>query len=153
MLLIAHRGNMDGPNSDWENNPKQIDLCISKGLNVEVDLRVIDGEFWLGHDEGQYSVSKAWLMMRRNYLWVHCKNVEALHWVQIPVVGKSMHYFWHEEDSYTITSEGWIWAYPNKLVPEPHEFSKSVCVMPEIYITETNHFQAICTDYVETYFI
>lgn len=145
MLLIAHRGNTNGPNPDWENNPKQIDHCISKGINVEVDLRTIDKQFWLGHDEGQYLVSKDWLKARRKYLWVHCKNVEAIYDSR----DLQLHHFWHEEDQYTITSEGWVWAYPNKLVPSP--MSMSVCVMPEIYNTDTTNFQAICTDYVETY--
>jgi len=149
MLLIAHRGNTNGPNPDWENNPKQINLCISKDIDVEVDLRVIDGEFWLGHDEGQYLVSSGWLIMRRNHLWVHCKNVEALYECR----NYHLHHFWHEKDQYTITSQGWVWAYPNKLVPKPSPRSISVCVMPEIYNTDTTNFQAICTDYVETYTI
>ena len=25
------------------------------------------------------------------------------------------HYFWHQEDDYTITSKGIIWAYPGKV--------------------------------------
>jgi hypothetical protein len=24
------------------------------------------------------------------------------------------HYFWHQEDDYTITSKGFIWVYPGK---------------------------------------
>ena len=38
MKLIAHKGNIDGPNSVTENHPDQIDKCIAEGYDVEVDL-------------------------------------------------------------------------------------------------------------------
>ena len=38
---------------ELENNPKQIDICIEMGYDVEVDLRYdeLTGSLWLGHDE------------------------------------------------------------------------------------------------------
>ena len=38
MKLIAHKGNIDGPNTVTENHPEQIDKCINAGYDVEVDL-------------------------------------------------------------------------------------------------------------------
>jgi hypothetical protein len=44
---------------------------------VEIDVRSINGELWLGHDEPQYRIDHNWLDKRRNYLWLHCKNIVA----------------------------------------------------------------------------
>ena len=56
MILISHRGNIDGPNSKLENNPTYIDRALDKGFNVEIDLWVYEKEFFLGHDEPTYLV-------------------------------------------------------------------------------------------------
>ena len=39
MKLIAHRGNVYGPESDKENSPDYIDKSISMGYDVEIDVR------------------------------------------------------------------------------------------------------------------
>ena len=54
--------------------------------------------------------------------------------------------FFHNEDDYTLTSTGWIWAYPGKLGS-----LRTVAVMPENYMTEVTFFDAVCSDYVERY--
>ena len=54
MRIICHRGNMYGPDINTENNPKQIDFCISKGYDVEIDLWLEGGKYFLGHDSMQY---------------------------------------------------------------------------------------------------
>ena len=56
MKLISHRGNLKGPNPQTENHPDQIVECIKKGYDVEIDVRLIDGKPWLGHDDRQYNV-------------------------------------------------------------------------------------------------
>ena len=38
MKLIAHRGNINGPNPETENTVNQIDKCIEEGYDVEIDL-------------------------------------------------------------------------------------------------------------------
>ena len=40
MYLISHRGNLDGIEKDYENNPDYINQAISRGYNVEVDVTV-----------------------------------------------------------------------------------------------------------------
>ena len=154
MKIICHRGNLQGPNSMTENHPMQIDKCIEKGYDVEIDLWVGDG-IWLGHDGPQYPITKEWLVFRSRNLWIHCKNIETM--VFLRERAPHLHWFWHQEDDYTITSHGWIWAYPNKPVPAASPDAavkpRSVCVMPEIYNSDVTNFQAVCTDYVETYTI
>ena len=56
MKLISHRGNIKGPNPYRENTPTYIDCAIGNGYDVEIDVRSIDGELWLGHDEPQYKI-------------------------------------------------------------------------------------------------
>jgi len=54
MKIISHRGNVRGPIKDKENRPSYIDCALGNGYDVEIDLRVIGDELWLGHDEPQY---------------------------------------------------------------------------------------------------
>ena len=71
MIIISHRGNIDGP-SEEENHPDRIDKCISLGYDVEIDVRydylnipcLHSNIFWLGHDDSQYKVSWKWISNR-----------------------------------------------------------------------------------------
>ena len=38
MLLISHRGNLNGPDKKFENHPKYIQNAIKKGFDVEIDI-------------------------------------------------------------------------------------------------------------------
>jgi hypothetical protein len=146
LLIIAHRGNIQGP-SPLENTPSQIDLCLKESIDCEVDLWVQNGIYLLGHDIGQYEVTKDWLMDRRHRLWIHCKNVEALNSLR-GLNEPFLHFFWHQEDAYTITSQNYIWVYPGSLV-----LPGSISVLPEKWITKDRNKEislsfGICTDYV-----
>ena len=56
------------------------------------------------------------------------------------------HYFWHQNDDYTITSKGFIWTYPGKkLLPQ------SICVLPEIVNYKTIDCLGICSDFILKY--
>lgn len=149
MKIIAHRANIGGPNISVENHPDQIDKCISEGYDVEIDVRydVFNNTFYLGHDEAQYNVTSYWLAQRMDYLWIHCKNIDALYHFTSKTGGYN--YFWHQEDDHTLTSKNYIWTYPGK----PYT-SNAVIVMPEWNTSDwdslrvTNCF-GICTDYPE----
>lgn len=144
MILISHRGNIDGKIESYENEPNYIDLAIKKEYDVEIDVWVIEGTFYLGHDKPQYSISLDWLYKRRNKLWIHCKNIEAIEWFN-SLIG-TYHYFWHQEDTVTLTSKNFIWAYPNK---QPIE--NSIAVMPELYNDDVSRCSGICSDYIKKY--
>jgi hypothetical protein len=109
-VLIAHRGNVFGPEPDLENSPRYLLAAISLGLDVEVDVWMINGEFYLGHDEPDYLVDKKFLTKIRHRAWFHCKNLDVLTFFSRSFMG--YRYFWHQEDSYTLTSTGHIWTYP-----------------------------------------
>lgn len=117
MIFIAHRGNTRGTTQAYicddeptpENHPDYIDQAIKEGFDVEVDVWVLQGRYFLGHDRPKYEVRKSWLAERSDSLWIHCKNFEALSHLE----GTGLNYFWHEEDSFALTSKGYIWEYPN----------------------------------------
>lgn len=149
LRFIAHRGNLEGPGLQ-ENSPTQIDVCISQSIECEVDLWVEGQSYLLGHDFGQYQVTLEWLLDRKLWLWIHCKNPEALE--RLSEFGdSSLNYFWHEGDAYTITSSQRVWVYPGKRV-----LPNSIAVLPEIWFTEDRREEisscfAMCTDYVIRY--
>jgi hypothetical protein len=144
MILIAHRGNTNGPMESWENEPTYIDLAISKGYDVEIDVWYKDGVLWLGHDKPQYGGDFKWFIDRKTKLWVHCKNIEAINYFKNTQY--DFNYFWHETDTVTLTSLKYIWAYPNK---QPIE--NSIAVMPEIHDDDISKCIGICSDYIEKY--
>ena len=60
MILISHRGNLNGKTDD-ENKPKYIEQALNQGFDVEIDVWYIDNQFWLGHDKPQYKISEGFL--------------------------------------------------------------------------------------------
>jgi len=140
MYLISHRGNINGIEKDKENNPDYINQAISRGYDVEVDVRYENGQFFLGHDFNQFEIKKEFLLNKK--LWCHAKTNEAL----IALDGIKAHYFWHQEDDYTITSKGFFWTYPGKKL-----LQKSICVLPEKGNYDKIDCLGICSDFIERY--
>jgi len=142
MITISHRGNIRGAVPDKENRPSYIDCAIGNGYHVEIDVRSINGELWLGHDKPQYKVDHNWLDKRRHYLWLHCKNPEAAKecW--------AYHSFCHSGDPFTYTSIGKLWL---------HDLSQTVdneTIIPllsiedlELYSSRSHDAYGVCTDY------
>lgn len=145
MILISHRGNTIGPIESWENEPTYIELAISKGFEVEVDVWYVDGMLYLGHDKPQYGVDLRWLKEIGYKLWLHCKNVEAL-WYFSVIDEPHFHYFWHETDTVALTSKHYLWVYPGK-----QPIKESIAVMPEINGDDLRSCKGICSDYIENY--
>jgi hypothetical protein len=78
MKIIAHRGNLNGPNPNTENHYSYIQTAIDLGFDVEVDVWVLDNKIFFGHDSPQYAIEKASVASIGTYGWFHCKNLEAL---------------------------------------------------------------------------
>ena len=142
MILISHRGNVSGPIPEAENSPEYINDTIRLGYDVEVDVWVKDNMIYLGHDEPKYYVTKDWLVERFHKLWIHCKNIEAIEFFR----NTAAHYFWHQEDTLTLTSNKYIWVYPGK-----QPVNKSIAVMPEINNDDITKCLGICSDYIQNY--
>ena len=105
MKLISHRGNIDGKNPEKENHPDYIWAAIQAGYDVEIDVWFKDNKFMLGHDEPQYEFPFELMQNHYSKLWLHCKNLEALEQLStLDSTGRFFNYFWHEEDTVTLTS-------------------------------------------------
>jgi hypothetical protein len=137
MIKIAHRGNTNGA-SHRENQPSYLLESISAGYNIELDLWRIKDLLWLGHNGPQYLIKPEFLIEIGHAAWIHCKNLEALYFLNTEL--PHLNYFWHQEDDYTLTSQGYIWAYPEMEVT-----SKTVIVD----LGNNSHLDAygICSDY------
>jgi len=143
MVLISHRGNLNGKIPQNENHPDYIDEAIYAGYNVEIDIWMVDGVLLLGHDEPQYSITQQWLNDRHYSLWIHCKNVESVEWFNM--IG-GFNYFWHQEDTLTLTSNGFIWVYPGN-----QPIKNSISVLPEMFNDNISECIGICSDYIKNY--
>jgi hypothetical protein len=141
MKLIAHRGLINGPDVNLENRPEQIELTLTQGFDCEIDLWVINAEFYLGHDRPDYPIDKKFL--DKFGLWIHAKNLAALRWL----TDTSLYYFWHQEDKFTLTSNKFIWTYPGQELTQ-----RSIAVLPELHDPEFKNLPTncygICSDFV-----
>jgi hypothetical protein len=139
--LIAHRGLLEGPDKKMENDPVQIERALELGFDCEVDLWCVDERFYLGHDAPTYAVDRGFL--GKKGLWVHAKNLDALYALTDT---QGINYFWHENDSYALTSNRYVWTYPGRPLT-----GSSVAVMPEWQDPQFENLNfscfGICSDY------
>ena len=142
MIAISHRGNIFGPNSPKENDPAYIQNALDFGVDCEIDINYIDSCLYLGHDRPQHKIDIDWLISRKSKLWVHCKDLKALSYFNTT----DFNYFWHEKDKATLTSKGFIWAYPGM-----QPIQNSIAVLPEIYGDILDYSIGVCTDYIDKY--
>ncbi len=139
MILISHRGNMNGLNPHLENNQEYCEEAIDRGFDVEIDVWYTDA-WWTGHDKPQYKVDTDFL--KRREVWCHAKNIEALK----RLLDLGAHCFFHQNDNVTLTSQRYLWTYPTHQLTE-----KSICVLPELQTIDIKGCAGICSDYVVRY--
>tara|TARA_B100000676_G_scaffold225651_1_gene223287 strand:+ start:93 stop:527 length:435 start_codon:yes stop_codon:yes gene_type:complete len=140
MKAISHRGNIKGAVPDKENRPSYIDCAIGNGYDVEIDVRSIGGELWLGHDEPQYKIEHKWIQKRRKNLWIHCKNLQA--------AKECWEYqaFCHSSDSYVYTSNGKIWLHDLSMKID-NDVIIPLMDDPDLYLLHNVIPYGVCTDY------
>ena len=146
MILISHRGNITGPNPKFENKPEYLIEASKAGYDVELDLWIIKGKLFLGHDKPQYKINEKMLLDESHFgdIWLHCKNIEALEFSR-----NKYNCFWHQSDKFVFTSDGHMWAYPSK-----QAYRHAINVLPEINgLTKKDlkNVKGICSDYIERY--
>ena len=147
MKYIAHRALFDGPNLEMENHPDQILAALKAGWDCEIDIWWQDNHWWLGHDAPIYQITENFL--HHSGLWMHCKNFEALSCISSLQSFYNPHYFWHNQDDYTLTSQCIIWTYPGKKLTQ-----NSIWNQPEldidwrINIMNNIECYGICSKYV-----
>ena len=138
MKLISHRGNITGRIPAKENKKSYILKALEAGYDVEIDVRYIGDKWFLGHDEPDEEVDIKFL--EKEGIWVHCKNIEAIANLH---KNPNINCFWHQKDSVTLTSFGFLWAYPGK-----QPIANSVAVLPEIYNDDLSQCFGVCSDYI-----
>lgn len=143
LKLIAHRGNIDGPNSKLENKLDYIDNAIDLGYEALVDIWSYNGKMYLGNHTGSNRVPIDCLMNRSTKLWIHCGNHEAF---QILFRYQSLNIFWHQTDDFALTTKGYTWCYPG-IGP----LDRSVAFMPEFDSPNLDKFHALCSDEVSLF--
>ena len=94
MILISHRGNINGPNPEMENNPEYIQKALDLGYDVEVDVWGTKyGAWYLGHDDKEYLIDVEFL--RQDGLWCHAKEIRSFYRM---VEDPNIHCFTHDRD-------------------------------------------------------
>lgn len=151
MILIAHRGNTDGPKPKLENAPDYIDLALVRGFSCEIDLWV-DGNdpdrdnLFLGHDKPQYEVDRLFLYDRCRSLYIHAKNRRAIEWL---AHRREFNFFVHENDKFVLTSDGEVWCHSSDEV-----FTFGINVMPELHNINPEKLKGcfgVCSDFISRY--
>jgi hypothetical protein len=137
MMIISHRGNLDGPAPATENREETIVAAFSHGFDCEIDVWKCDGRLWLGHDGPDTETSLEFLERHESRLWVHCKNLDAL-----IALKNGFNCFFHDKDTYTLTSRGHIWGN----IGSPMTVH-TIQVMPERTGWTLSECWGVCTDY------
>ena len=83
------------------------------------------------------------MILKHKNLWCHAKDFKTLD--QIREV--ECHYFWHQEDDYTLTSKGFVWVYPGKPL-----IKNCIAVLPEKFNQDLSVCYGICTDNIKKYY-
>jgi hypothetical protein len=146
MILIAHRGNINGKQRGRENTIPYIDEALAEGFDVEIDLWGHRNFLYLGHDEPLGIVDPVYL--QNPSLWCHAKNLDAVVKLQHLNTkgGYNIHFFWHQKDDIALTSKNYIWAFPGK-----QPIRDSIAVLPEVGGDVLTHCQGICSDNIAVY--
>lgn len=152
MIVVSHRGNLNGPNPVRENSLSYIQEAINFHPNLVVEIDVwqnsIIEPLYLGHDFPQHRVELfGQLYPLRHRLICHAKTVCALN----TLLSAGMHVFFHTSDEVTLTSLNWLWTMPNGRI-QP----SSIWVLPEqaVDISDKDvlskiriNCRGVCTDY------
>lgn len=143
MKLIAHRGNINGPDQEKENNPLYINKALESGYDAEIDVWYINKEWHLGHDKPEYKIEHYSFFLKKG-LWLHAKNGDAFFEL---LKDSELNVFWHTNEDWILTSKGYIWTYPNKTL-----YLNSICVLPELgFKGNLKECHGICSDYIISY--
>jgi hypothetical protein len=145
MKFISNSGNLFGANQERENSPEYIDEALTHNVDVKVDLWVLNDEIFLGSDSPRYKVSLDWLISRYQRLWISCKNIDAMKYLNSH---QHFNYFWGEGCTVSLTSLKYFWT-------TYWQFNCYNCV---IYINDIINLEndvkcyAVCSDNILSYY-
>ena len=151
MILIAHRGNIAGPDPTRENTETYLGEALEAGFHVEVDVWdvVDDGgpSALLGHDQVLDAVHPG--LLRNEHVWCHCKTLKALEYL----MRIGCRCFVHDTDLGTFTSDGFFWTAD---ASNEYQLDRTVLMHAGDLLASENAWQiqrvvGVCSDYVENY--
>ena len=146
MRFIAHRGNIEGRNPDRENTISYIEEALALDLDVEIDVTLSEGQYYLGHDElGEVIPTES---LNNHRIWCHAKTLETLRSLApLPQVNV----FFQTTEQIVLTSKGFFWNHSDVM----SGFGpKDVGVMldyHEQFMTANPGLHALCSDHALTY--
>ena len=137
----------DGNKPDFENREDYIEIALFQNYDVEIDVWFKNNKLYLGHDKSIYLTSLDFLNKHKDKLWIHCKNIEALHYLN----EYDYNIFFHNSDDAVLTSKNYIWTYPNKSLGFNNKINKSICVLPELAEYKEFNCAGICSNFILKY--
>lgn len=148
MKLISHRGNIDRPIPENENRMDYIQKAIDDGYDVEIDVRRMPDGLWLGHDGPEHPVSLSFLMDRKDKLWIHTKNFEALDYL----INFDLRVFYHQLENHTVIGNSKI-IWSHNLLEASEKSIIPLISMADILRHEALEmkFYGICSDHISSF--
>jgi len=145
MKIISHRGNITGPTPNHENSPDFIDSALSLGLDVEIDLRRVNNNFFLGHDNPDYEVSIDWLNQRKQNLWIHAKNFSAFE--KLLELNNNFIFFYYTCEPLILVSNRKIWCHQLEEISNPANCIAPLLSKSSLLKNKQINWFGVCTDY------
>jgi len=141
VILISHRGNINGPIPEKENSVSYINEALREGYDVEIDVWLINNELFLGHDHPDYKINLEFLLGKS--LWCHAKSIDALEFL----MSHDIRCFWHQSDDVTLTyPDMLLWTYAGKQLTK-----RSICCNLGKKNKELDSCYAVCSDYISLF--
>ena len=145
MRLISYRGNKQGPNPELENTMGYVQETINRGLDVMVDLWLIDNKIYMGPEESKEPIDFDWLERFSSRLWLNCRDHELLsRFLDLDPIGKYLHYFYLGSAETTLTSRNYL------LATEDFKTKNCIVFLPDINNNITDVY-GICTNDINNF--
>src|SRR6185369_258352 len=98
MKIIAHRGNLTGPEPKYENGVFTISVALNRGFDIEIDVWKLPntGGYRLGHDAPMMHQSVPQWFLEQPGVWCHAKDLYTLQHLQ---ENPKINSFWQVDES------------------------------------------------------
>lgn len=127
-LLISHRGNRRGMNTDKENSLEYVKEALDEGFFVMVDVWLVGGSHVaLGHDRPKHPVDLEFLKDKR--IVCRARSLQTLTFL----LHNEIHCFYFGRDDFSLTTGGLIWTYPGMQLG-----IRSIFFMPEFVLSDVS---------------
>ena len=143
MIFISHRGNINGRIPERENTVAYVEEALAQGFHVEVDLWIFGDKIFLGHDSPEEQIQEVWLLDNHEKLWLHAKSEQTAEILYRR--NSEFHWFWHQEDTMTLTNRGFLWTYPGSVL------ENCVTVQPN-FVPLPNTILGVCSDELQKFY-